>query len=144
MFHFRRSARWVGPKLPAFNPDVLVLESTYGGRLHANRAVQERRMVEVVREVTAGGGKVLMPAFALGRAQEILLIMSEFQRRGELPAVPVWADGMVRAVCQVYPVFKRCCPCSCRSRARVLSAAVSSRCRIKSSATHSPGRLARR
>ncbi len=92
-------------KLPPFEPDVLILESTYGGRLHANRAVQERRMVEAVREVTAAGGKVLIPAFALGRAQEVLLILSEFQRRGELPAVPVWADGMVRAVCHVYSSF---------------------------------------
>lgn len=92
-------------KLPGFEPDVLILESTYGGRLHANRAVQERRMVETVREVTAAGGKVLIPAFALGRAQEVLLILNEFQRRGELPLVPVWADGMVRAVCQVYSSF---------------------------------------
>jgi uncharacterized protein len=93
-------------RLPAFEPDVLILESTYGGRLHANRAVQERRMVETVREVTTAGGKVLIPAFALGRAQEVLLILNEFQRRGELPPVPVWADGMVRAVCQVYSSFK--------------------------------------
>lgn len=92
-------------KTPPFEPDVMLLESTYGGRLHANRAVQERRMVEVVREVTGAGGKVLIPAFALGRAQEVLLILGEFQRRGELPAVPVWADGMVRAVCQVYSSF---------------------------------------
>ena len=101
-----------GAKLPPFEPDVLVLESTYGGRLHANRAVQERRMVEVVREVTAAGGKVLIPAFALGRAQELLLVMREFQRRGELPVVPVWADGMVRAVCQVYSSFQEMLPLS--------------------------------
>jgi Cft2 family RNA processing exonuclease len=97
-------------KLPPFEPDVLVLESTYGGRLHANRAVQERRMVEVVGEVTQAGGKVLIPAFALGRAQEVLLILREFQRRGELPAVPVWADGMVRSVCQVYTAFQETLP----------------------------------
>ncbi len=94
-----------GAKLPAFTPDVLVLESTYGGRLHANRLAQERRMLEVVQQVTAAGGKVLVPAFALGRAQELLLILAEAQRRGELAAAPVWADGMVRAVCQVYTAF---------------------------------------
>lgn len=99
-----------GAKLPSFEPDVLLVESTYGGRLHANRAVQERRMVEVVREVTTNGGKVLIPAFALGRAQELLVIMNEFQRRGELPPVPVWADGMVRSICQVYSSFKETLP----------------------------------
>ena len=92
-------------KLPSASPDILVLETTYGGRLHANRAVQERRMIEMVSEVTGNGGKVLIPAFALGRAQEVLLILREFQRRGDLPPVPVWADGMVRSICQVYSSF---------------------------------------
>jgi uncharacterized protein len=94
-----------GARLPDFHPDALVLESTYGGRLHANRAVQERSLVETVAQVTAAGGKVLIPAFALGRAQEILLILNEYMQRGELPPVPVWADGMVRAICQAYPLF---------------------------------------
>jgi Cft2 family RNA processing exonuclease len=111
------SQRTVGAaKLPPFEPDVLVLESTYGGRLHANRAVQERRMVDVVREVTTGGRKVLIPAFALGRAQEILLILSEFQRRGELSSIPIWADGMVRAVCQIYSSFQESLPLPLQER----------------------------
>jgi len=91
-----------GARPPAFHPDVLVLESTYGGRLHANRAVQERKLVETIARVTGAGGKVLIPAFALGRAQEILLILTEYLRRGELAPVPIWVDGMVRAVCQAY------------------------------------------
>jgi len=99
-----------GARPPAFHPDAFIVESTYGGRLHANRAVQERKLVETVAEVTGAGGKVLIPAFALGRAQEILLILAEYQRRGELSPVPVWADGMVRAICQVYPSFGEALP----------------------------------
>ena len=99
-----------GARPPGFRPDVLVLESTYGGRLHANRAVQERKLVETVAQVTAAGGKVLIPAFALGRAQEILLILKEYMRLGELAPVPVWADGMVRAICQAYPSFSEALP----------------------------------
>ncbi len=94
-----------GAHAPAFQPDVLVVESTYGGRLHANRLVQERRLVEAVAGVVEAGGKVLIPAFALGRAQEILLILAEAQRRGDLPGVPVWADGMVRSICAAYTSF---------------------------------------
>jgi len=95
-----------GAKPPAFHPDAFIVESTYGGRLHANRAVQERKLVETITQVTTAGGKVLIPAFALGRAQEILLILSEYRQRGELAAaIPIWADGMVRAICQVYPSF---------------------------------------
>ncbi|MCO5208516.1 MAG: MBL fold metallo-hydrolase [Caldilinea sp.] len=99
-----------GARPPSFAPDVLILESTYGGRLHANRHAEERRLVETIAEVTAEGGKVLIPAFALGRAQEILLTLGEYQRRGELAAVPVWADGMVRAICQAYSSFPDALP----------------------------------
>jgi len=105
-----------GAKPPAFFPDALILESTYGGRLHANRAVQERKLVETVAEVTAQGGKVLIPAFALGRAQEILLILDEYQRRGELPGIPIWADGMVRAICQAYASFGEALPLPLQER----------------------------
>ncbi len=90
---------------PRIVPDLLLLESTYGGRLHANRAAEERRLVDRVAEVTAAGGKVLIPAFALGRAQEVLLTLRAFRRQGELPNVSIWADGMVRAICQVYRQF---------------------------------------
>jgi uncharacterized protein len=107
-----------GARPPAFRPDAFIVESTYGGRLHANRAVQERKLVETVAQVTAAGGKVLIPAFALGRAQEILLILDEYQRRGELPAVPVWADGMVRAICQAYPLSAKSCRLPCKNAAR--------------------------
>ncbi len=105
-----------GVKPPMFRPNVLIIESTYGGRLHANRAVQERKLVETVARVTTDGGKVLIPAFALGRAQEILLILGEFQRRGVLPAVPVWADGMVRAICQAYMTFADILPLPLQER----------------------------
>jgi Cft2 family RNA processing exonuclease len=99
-----------GVRLPEFHPDALILESTYGGRLHANRAVQERSLVKTVAQVTATGGKVLIPAFALGRAQEILLILNEYMQRGDLAPVPVWGDGMVRAICQAYPLFCEALP----------------------------------
>jgi len=99
-----------GARPPAFRPDILVLESTYGGRLHANRAAQERKLVETISQVIGAGGKVLIPAFALGRAQEILLILGEYQRRGELPPIPVWADGMVRAICAAYTSFVEVLP----------------------------------
>ena len=105
-----------GARPPAFRPDVMLVESTYGGRLHANRAVQERKLIDAVAKVTGEGGKVLIPAFALGRAQEILLILSEFQRRGELPMVPVWADGMVRAICQAYTSFAEALPLALQER----------------------------
>ena len=105
-----------GVKPPNFKPDVLILESTYGGRLHANRTVEERRLVETVTRVTDAGGKVLIPAFALGRAQEVLLTLNEFRRQKRMPDIPVWADGMVRAICAVYAGFVDWLPLALQER----------------------------
>lgn len=94
-----------GMLAPRFEPDVMVVESTYGDRLHASREAEERRLIAMVAETIAGGGKVLVPAFALGRAQEVLLILKRAMARKELDPVPVWADGMVRSICEVYRDF---------------------------------------
>jgi Cft2 family RNA processing exonuclease len=88
--------------VPNVKADALVLESTYGGKLHANRVAEEKRLIETLRQVVARGGKALIPAFALGRAQEVLQIILAY--RDQLD-VPVYADGMVRAVCRAYAGF---------------------------------------
>jgi Cft2 family RNA processing exonuclease len=108
-----------GAKPPPFSPDIIITETTYGGRLHANRAVQERKLVEAAVKTLAEGGKVLIPAFALGRAQEVLLILREFQRRNQFPTVPIWADGMVRAICQAYTSFAELLPLPLQERGAV-------------------------
>ena len=94
-------------KVPRVKADVVVLESTYGGRMHANREAEERRLIESIQRVIERGGKVLIPAFALGRAQEILQIILAY--REEINA-PVYADGMVRSVCQAYTGFANILP----------------------------------
>jgi uncharacterized protein len=93
--------------IPRRKADALILESTYGGRLHANREVEEKRMIDTLRRITAEGGKVLIPAFALGRAQEILQIILAHRQHLD---VPVYADGMVRAVCRAYNNFTEWLP----------------------------------
>lgn len=87
-------------------PDVMVNESTYGNRQHkVSRKEEEKRLVEDVAETIAAGGKVLIPAFAVGRSQEIILISKGAMERGEIPAFPVYVDGMVRKVNEVYSRF---------------------------------------
>ena len=88
--------------VPNLKADALVLESTYGGKLHANRVAEEKRLIDTLKRVTERGGKVLIPAFALGRAQEVAQIILAF--RDELD-VPVYMDGMVRSVCNAYAGF---------------------------------------
>ena len=91
-----------GAKVPKLRPDVTIVESTYGNRLHANRQVEENRLVELVKEYINQEGKVLIPAFALGRAQEVLLILRSAMEKGEIPKVPVYVDGMVRDINAMY------------------------------------------
>ncbi|MDP6780088.1 MAG: MBL fold metallo-hydrolase [Candidatus Latescibacteria bacterium] len=94
-----------GMVVPQCRPDVVVMESTYGNRQHADRKQQEAALAHRVAEAVDGGGKVLVPAFAVGRAQEVLLILSGAMRRKEIPPFPVFVDGMVRSVNALYAGF---------------------------------------
>jgi len=92
----------LGAALPSLrHPDLLMLESTYGTRLHPNRQAEEGRLALAVAEGIARG-HVLIPAFALGRAQEIILILRAAQRDGVIPPFDIWVDGLVRRVCAAY------------------------------------------
>lgn len=88
-----------------FNPDVLIIESTYGDRLHSPRELEEQRLIEMVAGVIEGRGKLLIPAFAIGRAQEVMLMLLKQFRSKKLGSFPVWIDGMVKTVCGVYSQF---------------------------------------
>jgi KH/beta-lactamase-domain protein len=92
--------------------ETLVLESTYGGRndYQTDQADSERKLKQVIRETTERGGKVLVPAFAVGRSQEIMLVLEEAMRKGEIPRVPVHLDGMIweaTAIHTTYPEYMR-------------------------------------
>lgn len=85
------------------NLDVLVMESTYGDRLHDDAAQGEEQIREVVQRTLDRGGKVLIPSFALERAQEILYHLSSLMMRGLLPKVDVFLDSpMAGAVSKVF------------------------------------------
>jgi metallo-beta-lactamase family protein len=71
---------------------VLVTESTYGDRLHSAEDPAER-LGEVIRRVTRKGGVVLIPAFAVGRTETVLLHLSRLRDRGQLPDVPIYLNS---------------------------------------------------
>jgi metallo-beta-lactamase family protein len=78
--------------------DVLVMESTYGNRLHKSMGETERELVDAVRDtLDARRGNLVVPAFALGRAQELLVLFFELCERGELPALNVFVDSPLAA-----------------------------------------------
>jgi Cft2 family RNA processing exonuclease len=65
-------------ELPHLSPDVLIVESTYGVQIHEPRKDRETRFTKIVHETVLRGGRCLIPVFALGRAQELLLILDEY------------------------------------------------------------------
>jgi metallo-beta-lactamase family protein len=73
--------------------DCLLLESTYGDRIHEPVANEARRLQEIIQDTIKGGGNVIIPSFAVGRTQEILFFLGGMFRRGELPPVPVYIDS---------------------------------------------------
>lgn len=81
--------------------DVLITESTYGSDVHPARKTQETALMEAIAEVIQAGGNVLIPAFALGRAQEIILAIRTFHLFHKLK-IPIYVDGLVRAVTDVF------------------------------------------
>nr|WP_237418379.1 MBL fold metallo-hydrolase [Actinomadura rayongensis] len=81
----------------AREPDLLVLESTCCAENHDDRAERVGDLTRAVREVCAAGGRALIPAFALGRAQEIALIL-----RRHAPEVPVRIDGMAAELAALF------------------------------------------
>lgn len=91
-----------GAKIPKLRPDVAILESTYGDKLHSNRQVEEDRLVDTVKKCIDNNGKVLIPAFALGRAQEVLLILKKAINTKKIKAVKVYVDGMIKEINRMY------------------------------------------
>jgi metallo-beta-lactamase family protein len=73
--------------------DILVVESTYGNRLHRTLKETEDELVEVVSKVLEQGGNVVMPAFAVGRTQEVIAILMGLVRAKRLPFLSVFVDS---------------------------------------------------
>ncbi len=90
---------------PLKHCDLLVLESTYGSRLHPNRQAEEQRLAQAVAEGLARGGHTLIPCFGLGRGQEVLLLLQAAQEQGQIPEFPIYVDGLVRRVCTTYQLL---------------------------------------
>ena len=76
-----------------FDADYLFLESTYGNRLHRSLEESKEELLEAIRYAVSHGEKVIIPAFAVERTQEILYILGEFNRSGSLPRIPIYLDS---------------------------------------------------
>jgi metallo-beta-lactamase family protein len=80
------------PPKPLIDADVVVCESTYGDRVHP-RITPEAELAPIIRRVAARGGVMVFPAFAIGRAQGLLLLIARLRERGEIPDIPVFLNS---------------------------------------------------
>lgn len=83
--------------------DALVLESTYGDRLHPPADENDRLLAEAIQRTVQRGGRVLVPAFAVGRAQELVATLHRMIGEGRVPDVPIFVDSpMAKQATQVF------------------------------------------
>jgi metallo-beta-lactamase family protein len=89
--------------------DALVLESTYGDRLHTSDDETEQRLVTVIEQTVARGGRVLVPAFAVGRTQDLVATLHDVCARGRLCDIPIFVDSpMARSATSVFVRHPEC------------------------------------
>lgn len=111
-----------GAEIPPISPDVLIIESTHGIVRNEGRLEREYRFTEYVKRIVERGGRCLIPIFALGRVQELLLILEEYWSAHEhLQSVPVYfGSSLTKKSMAVYNNF----------RTGMTDAPVSARCRF--------------
>lgn len=79
---------------PIAQTDWLVVESTYGNRLHKSMAETENELVQaVIDTIEKKGGNLIVPAFAVGRTQDMLFLLADLTRQGRLPKLSVYVDS---------------------------------------------------
>jgi metallo-beta-lactamase family protein len=101
----RRGLPFLRPPSPVPAADLILCESTYGGRRHDTLETMAAKMNKVVRGVLERGGKVLIPAFSLGRTQLVLHFLQRWIRDGILPRLPIYVDSPLGA--EIGAVYQR-------------------------------------
>ncbi|HRK34274.1 MAG TPA: MBL fold metallo-hydrolase [Candidatus Hydrogenedentes bacterium] len=73
--------------------DVVMMESTYGNRDHDPIESMDEKLAQIIKKTAARGGKIIIPSFALERAQEIIYALHRLETNGDLPRLPVFVDS---------------------------------------------------
>jgi metallo-beta-lactamase family protein len=87
------------------DPDVLILESTYGYKVHPPPEDRKEKLLEIVQRTARRGGKLVVPAFSVGRTQTLVFTLNELVNEERLPAIPIYVDSPLSA--NATHVFRR-------------------------------------
>jgi metallo-beta-lactamase family protein len=94
---------------PVEGVDFLQVESTYGGREHSPRINADEQVGRLVRETLEGKGKIIIPAFSVGRTQHIVYTLHQLTLAGQLPRVPIFVDSPLSVnATEVYRLHPEC------------------------------------
>ncbi len=104
------------PNLPITRPpdalpqaDYLILESTYGGRFHKSATHVIDKLRDVVNRTCARGGRIIVPAFAVDRTQQLVLLLHQLANAGEIPSIPIFVDSPLAV--NVTEIFRKHVEC---------------------------------
>jgi len=84
--------------------NALIMESTYGGKADVFKSEREvtNQMISSIKETILAGGKVILPCFAVGRAEEMLLLLDDYMNSGAIPKTPIYVDGMINKAMRIH------------------------------------------
>ena len=89
--------------------DYLIIESTYGGRLHRGDVEVKDKLAETVNRTAERGGKLIVPAFAVGRTQQLVLLLHELTLEKRIPELPIFVDSpLATNVTEVFRAHPEC------------------------------------
>jgi len=85
--------------------DTLIMETTYGAQRQTNREESEAELIEIINKTISRGGKVLIPVLAVGRGQEMMLVINDAMKRKLIPEVPVYVTGLFDEVTAIHTAY---------------------------------------
>ncbi len=89
--------------------EYLIMESTYGDRLHKDMGSVSQRLADVINRTCARGGRIIVPAFAVGRTQQLVLVLHELAEQKKIPNIPIFVDSPLAV--NVTEVFRKHSEC---------------------------------
>ena len=87
--------------------ETLIMESTYGGPddVMSDRETVEGKLARIVNETAEKGGKILIPTLAVGRAQEIMLVLNSYMKSKQIKELPIFLEGMISEATAIHTAF---------------------------------------
>lgn len=89
--------------------DILIMESTYGNRLHPPYADEDERLKDIIIDTYRRGGSIVIPAFAVGRTQQLVISLHQLALSGDIPEMPIFVDSpLATDITAVYRLHPEC------------------------------------